>query len=165
MKIDLVKLNFDDTHSYKYKPFKYCCKAIQDNKTIEFTNEDLENFEEEHIYEDDYIPRFCTSYAETIKDWGDEWELTTNYPIKFCPHCGEKIEINIVEKIDVSEKYNELVRRQEELRKQCQETDSKREESELREKLRKLNNQIDDFYKLNEWNENNGLSEDAYEEE
>ena len=41
MKIELIRLKFDDTHSYKYKPFKYCCDEIQNDKAIVFTNEDL----------------------------------------------------------------------------------------------------------------------------
>ena len=41
MKIELIRLKFDDTHSYKYKPFKYCCDEIQNDKAIVFTGEDL----------------------------------------------------------------------------------------------------------------------------
>ena len=29
MRIELIRLKFNDTHSYKYKPFKYCCDEIQ----------------------------------------------------------------------------------------------------------------------------------------
>lgn len=41
MKIKLIKLKFNDTHSYKYKPFTYCCNKIQNDKAIVFTGEDL----------------------------------------------------------------------------------------------------------------------------
>ena len=108
MKIELIKLKFNDTHSYKYKPFKYCCEEIQKNKTIVFTGEDINDIGGEYEDDDISIPQFCTSYTETVGSWGDEWEQTDNYPIQFCPHCGEKIEISVVDEIDVSDEYNGL---------------------------------------------------------
>lgn len=104
-------------------------------------------------YEDDgvSIPQFCTSYTEVITSYEDEWEQTDNYPIQFCPHCGEKIEISVVEEIGVSDKYNELTKQRKELWKKCQRTDSKKEDYELTKQVRKLDYQIDDFYELDEW--------------
>lgn len=154
MKIELIKLKFNDTCSYKYKPFKYCCDEIQDNKTIIFTNEDLAlNGEDyDNCYDDrTCIPRFCTSYTETFNSYEDEFENTYNYLIRFCPHCGEKIEISVVDEIDVSEKYIELSKQRDELWKKYQRTDSKKKEYELRGQVRKLDDQINDFYELNEW--------------
>ena len=103
MKIDLIKLKFNDTYSYKYKPFQYCCDEIQNDKAIVFTGEDL-------IHSDD---------------------------------CWDEI--------NVSDKYDELTKQRNELWKKCQRTDSKKKESELREQVRKLDNQIDSFYWLDEW--------------
>lgn len=147
MKIELIRLKFDDTYSYKYKPFKHCCDEIQKDKTIVFTGEDINDIGGECIY----IPQFCTSYTEIFNSWGDEFEQTDNYPIQFCPHCGEKIEISVVDEIDVSDKYNELSKQRKELWKKCQRTDSKKKESELSEQVRKLDDQINDFYELGEW--------------
>lgn len=151
MKIDLIKLKFNDTCAYKHKPFQYCCDEIQNDKAIVFTGEDINDICGE--YEDDSIsiPQFCTSYTETVGSWGDEWEQTDNYPIQFCPHCGEKIEISVVNEIDVSDKYNELTEQRKELWKKCQRTDSKKKAAELREQVRKLDNQINGFYLLDEW--------------
>ena len=151
MKIELIRLKFDDTHSYKYKPFKYCCDEIQNDKTIVFIGENINDIGGE--YEDDciYIPQFCTSYTETVGSWEDEWEQTDNYPIQFCPHCGEKIEISVVEEIDASDEYNGLTKKRKELWEKCQRTDSKKKESELRNQVRKLDDQINDFYELGEW--------------
>lgn len=154
MKIELIRLNFNDTHSYKYKSFTHCCDEIQKDKTIVFTGEDINDIGGKYEGDDIYIPQFCTSYTETVGSWGDEFEQMNNYPIKFCPHCGEKIQISIVEEIDVSDKYNELSKQREELWKKCQRTDSKKEESELREQVSKLDKQIDSFYWLDEWKEN-----------
>ena len=139
MKIKLIKLKFNDTHSYKYKPFTYCCDEIQNDKAIVFTDEGIS------------IPHFCTSHTEVITSYEDEWEQTDNYPIRLCPHCGEKIGISVVKEIDVSGKYNELTKQREELWKKCQRTDSKKEDCELRKQVRKLDDQINDFYELGEW--------------
>lgn len=151
MKIELIKLKFNDTHSYKYKSFTHCCEAIQNDKAIVFTGEDINDIGGE--YEDDcvFIPQFCTSHTEVITCYEDEWEQTDNYPIQFCPHCGEKIEISVVDEIDVSDKYKELSKQREDLLKRCQRTDSKKEERELRKQVRKLDEQINDFYELSEW--------------
>lgn len=147
MKIDLIKLKFNDTHSYKYKPFTYCCDEIQNDKAIVFTNDIGGEYEDDGVS----IPQFCTSYTEVITSYEDEWEQTDNYPIQFCPHCGEKIEISVVEEIGVSDKYNELTKQRKELWKKCQRTDSKKEDYELTKQVRKLDYQIDDFYELDEW--------------
>ena len=149
MKIELIKLKFNDTHSYKYKSFTYCCDEIHQNDCIIFTNEDLSPLK--HIDDGSFIPQFCTSHTEVITSYEDEWEQTDNYPIQFCPHCGEKIEISVVEEIDVSDKHNELSKQRDELWKKCQRTDSKKEEFELMEQVGKLDKQIDSFYWLDEW--------------
>ena len=67
----------------------------------------------------------------------------------------KKIEIEVVDEIDVSEKYNELSKQREELWKKCQRTDSKKKEAELREQVNKLDRQIGSFYWLDEWKEDN----------
>lgn len=150
MKIELIKLKFNDTCSYKYKPFAHCCDEIQNDKAIVFTAEDLLQL---NTYWDDerYIPQFCTTHTEIITSYEDEWEQTDNYPIQFCPHCGEKIEISVVNEIDISDKYEELFKQRKELCKKCCKTDSKKEDSELRKQVIKLDNQIDDFYEFGEW--------------
>lgn len=151
MKIKLIKLKFNDTHSYKYKPFTYCCNKIQNDKAIVFTDEDINDIGGEYKDEGISIPHFCTSHTEVITSYEDEWEQTDNYPIRFCPHCGEKIGISVVKEIDVSDKYKELTKQRDELWKKCQSTDSKKEDYELRKQVRKLDDQIDDFYELDEW--------------
>lgn len=53
MKIDLIKLKFNDTCAYKHKPFQYCCDAIQNDKAIVFTGEDLVHSDD--CWDDDMI--------------------------------------------------------------------------------------------------------------
>ena len=148
MKIELIRLKFNDTHSYKYKPFTHCCDEIQNDKAIVFTGEDINDIGGEYKDEGISIPHFCTSHTEVITSYEDEWEQTDNYPIQFCPHCGEMIEISVVDEIDVSDKYEELIKQRDEL---CQRTDSKMKEFELRKQIGKLDDQINDFYELGEW--------------
>lgn len=159
MKIELIRLKFNDTCSYKYKPFTHCCDEIQNDKAIVFTGEDLICNDTFGLVvrdsDDNIIPQFCNSYTETFNSWGDEFEQTDNYPIQFCPHCGEEIKIEVVDEIDVSDKYNELSKQREELWKKCQRTDSKKKEFELRDQVSKLDKQIDSFYWLDEWKEDN----------
>lgn len=150
MKIELIKLKFNDTYSYKYKPFKYCCNEIHQNECIIFTDDDLSPLK--YIDdEDSFIPQFCTSHTELITSYEDEWEQTNNYPIQFCPHCGDKIEIEVVDEIDLSEKYNKLHKKRYELSDKCRRTDSKKEEFDLRKQVRELDNQMNGFYELDEW--------------
>ena len=59
--------------------------------------------------------------------------------------------------VHVSDKYNELSKQREDLWKKCQRTDSKKEEFELRNQVKKLDDQINDFYELGEWRENNNV--------
>ena len=151
MKIELIKLKFNDTCAYKYKSFTLCCDEIQNDKAIVFTGEDINDIGGEYKDEGISIPHFCTSHTEVITSYEDEWEQTNNYPIRFCPHCGEKIGISVVNEIGVSDKYNELSKQRKELWNKCYRTDSKREESKLKEQVRDLDDQINDFYELNEW--------------
>ena len=67
------------------------------------------------------------------------------------------IEISVVDEIDVSDKYEELTKQRAELWKKCQKTDSKKEEFKLRNQVKKLDDQINDFYELGKWKENNNV--------
>ncbi len=150
MKVELIRCKFDDTHSYKYYPFDYCCERLKNNPCVVLTNEYLVYGTEDENGE--YIPQFCSSYTETITSYEDEWEQTSNYPIAFCPHCGELIDVKVVDHAECTDKYNKLEDLRKRLWNKSQETDSKKEEAALRKEVNALDNKIDSFYKLNEWN-------------
>lgn len=101
MKVELVKINLGDFCKYKFKRYEPCCDDILDDPCISFTYCNL--IEETQ----DNEPRYCLSNIETSDDeaWCD------NYQIKFCPHCGEPIEIKTVKVIDCSEKFPVLVKK------------------------------------------------------
>lgn len=149
MKIELIKLRFDRSFSYKYKPFVYCCNALKDNPCILFTNEDVRTDPVDDSADlNDNLPRFCTSRTISLRDWEDEWEETENIPIRFCPHCGSAIKIQISEEKDLSKTYWELSKERAELWKQCQKTDSKKEEAKLQEQVHELDQKINLFWEL-----------------
>ena len=111
MKIDLVKINLGDSYEYKFKKYEPCCDDILDNPCIDFTNYNLTG------ETPDNEPRYCLTNNESC----DDAAWCENYPIKFCPHCGEPIEIKTVEVIDRSEKFSALVKKREELLKRIRE--------------------------------------------
>lgn len=105
MKIDLVKINIGDSYKYKFKRYEPCCDEILDNPCIDFTNYNLTK------ETPDNEPKYCLTSTDSYDDAA--WE--DNYPIKFCPHCGEPIEIKTVKVIDCSEKFPVLVKKRREL--------------------------------------------------
>lgn len=149
MQIHLVKIRFDNSCSYKYKPFQYCCQRLKKNKNIIFTNEDFVDNDLLHEYDD--IPQFCATSTETITSYEDSWDETSNYPIQYCPHCGEKIEISVTDEIDLSNAYAELEKERKETWEKCRKTDSKKKEAELEKKVRELDRKINWFYELAEY--------------
>lgn len=159
MKIELIKLKFNDRWSYKYKPFKFCCRGIENNESIVFADHDLVDSDTIQIYGTHPIPQICIS--ETYFD--DGYEFTRNHPILYCPYCGEKIEINVVNEIDVSERFGELVKERNTLSRICRKTDSKKEEEKLNKKITEISNQINKFYWLDEMN-NSFLNEKKLED-
>lgn len=99
MKIELIKLKFNDTYSYKYKPFQYCCDEIQNDKAIVFTGEDLvcNDIFGLVVRDSDYtiIPQFCNSYTEIFNSCGDEYEQTDNYPIQFVLTVAKRLRFQL----------------------------------------------------------------------
>lgn len=105
MKVELVKINLGDFYTYKFKSYNPCCDDILDDPCISFTYCNL--IEETP----DNEPRYCLTSTDSYGDVA----LGDNYPIKFCPHCGEPIEIKTVKVIDCSEKFPALVKKSGEL--------------------------------------------------
>ena len=156
MKIDLVKINLGDYYKYKFKKYEPCCDNILDNPCIDFTNYNLTEETQ------DNEPRYCL----TSFDSNDDVAWCENYPIKFCPHCGEPIEIKTVEVIDCSEKFSALAKKREELLERIRElrNSSKSENTsdnnsqnmsmeKLHEELQRVNKKISYIHALTIYNE------------
>lgn len=108
MKIDLVKIKLSQCDKYKYKPIKWCCDEIKNNPMTLFTKDDLVRIEG---WDYQKHPQMCLNF-DYVVDYEDNYEITKNYPIKYCPWCGEKIDINVVDELDMISRerkiFNEL---------------------------------------------------------
>lgn len=143
MKIELIRYNVDGTHSYHHKPLSYCCEKLKKNPAIHFAEDFTEYGEYTDRNEDDedgYLPALCIWQNETTYDWEDTWENEYNYPIHYCPFCGEKIEIELVDEKDFTEKYNVVVQEVDEINKKLRNISRKKEED-----LRQQRREKDDF--------------------
>ena len=127
-----------------------CCKELKNNPCIEFTNEYLESVEEDAFP----LPQVCTRDVVHTTSYEDDFEDIYNYPIQYCPHCGQPIEISVIKTIDCSKQYEELEKEREELSKKVNETDSKIETKKLKEQIKTIHDSIEDFYHFNEWKPN-----------
>lgn len=149
MNIELIRQSIGNNNGrgYKYKPIKWCCDKLKDNEVINLVDE---------YTDDDYgelVPSVAICHTEVVSDWEDEWENDYYYRIDFCPFCGEPIKIVIVKEEDVSEIYSKLDKeRKETWRKYCK-TDSKRKSEELSNTVHNLDDAMNWFHNLNEYEE------------
>lgn len=143
MYIKTKKIKFDDEVSYKETQFEYCCDKMEDNDAIVLGNE-YDEFEYEGVYS---VKLMKTDVNYGVYDDDYTSEDYRYYKIDFCPFCGEKIVIEVVEEVDLSEEYFNLKEQRDEHWDECRKTDSKKKENELREIVHELDRRINDFYK------------------
>lgn len=141
MKVIIKKWIFDDTCSYKVKSIKKCCDKILNNNLIDLVY-DYDN-EDDTDYSVKLIDR---RYEYDVYDKG-YYDITNYENIDYCPFCGEKIEIEIGSVINKNKEYCELKNQRSSLYDKCNKTDSIRERDLLRERVRELDNKIDEFHK------------------
>lgn len=155
MKIRAKKIKIGDSIDYKYFKPKYCCTAMEKNPMIDIYNE----------YPDNYLCKDCDKLDCTgceiedsdstfgmflsteieVRDWEDSWPETYYYPIKYCPFCGEPIEIEITETVDKTVEIEQLANKMSKIRKQIWSCDSKKKCLELEERINSLS-EIEDYY-------------------
>lgn len=122
---------------YKILDIDWCCNRLKDNPIIDLTSEySLE------------IPQMQIIHSTICRDWEDEWEEQTFYPITYCPFCGEPIEIEIIDTEDVSETYDQLTQQIKELRNKKARTDSINKMNALDLQIQDLYKKIDYFHNL-----------------
>lgn len=170
MKIEVIKQVFGGETQYKYKPIKYCCEELKNNEYINLENEissntycyrcDIGNCDDcEHNENEDECGRVLAMMMRYDDAFPEPWEnfYSTNtyyFPIKFCPFCGESIEVVVVGEEDKTEEYLELRKQLEDVRKKIRKNDSKKKEAELEKLSRELSNKIEEFHILSEYKEN-----------
>lgn len=148
MKIEIVKQNFGDECSYKYKPMSFCCEKLEKNPVINLIVDE---------YDDDmnYIfdPQLCITDHDSWTEWEEDFEQDNYYPIKFCPFCGEKIETEIVKDEDITDEYERISRERDIFWNGAQVTDSKSKETSLRRKVQEMDEKIAYYNELREYRE------------
>lgn len=148
MKVEIIKQNLGDEVSYKYKPMSFCCEKLEKNPLINLIADEYDN-DVNYIFE----PQFCITDHDTWTEWGEDFEEDNYYPIKFCPFCGEKIEIEIVKEEDVTDEYERISRERDILLKGALVTDSKLKEADLRKKVQEMDEKIAYYNELRKYNE------------
>ena len=149
MKIELIKHIFNKDIGYKYRPFDYCCEKLKGNPIINLVNE----FTYNDYYSHDEYPFPCVAVwqREIIREWDEEWDNDTYYRINYCPFCGEAIELFIAEERDLSNIYSELQKQRDTTWRKCNRVDNKKEANKLYRAVHELDNKINWFHELYEW--------------
>ena len=156
IRIQVVQRKFksDNSYSQSYKicNCKYCCEGIKKLPNVDFYFQIAENtnnpIEDDNGYEQDLGVMLCNEVTY-YDSWGyDDHGYTEEYyyKLEYCPICGEKIEVEIVNTVDVTEEYNILIKERDAIHKKCMSTDSKKKEAEYLEKRYELDRKIEDFY-------------------
>ena len=159
MKIDLVKIHFKDKNfgeisTYKYLPFEYCCEKLKNFEHVVFDDEiDSINPNDGEDENGDVIPRFFF-YCEEPQPWEeDTWP--TYYKIDYCPFCGEKINVNVVNNIDKSELCTKLQNYFDALKDAAEETDSVKTKKRIEEEMVDIRRKINNMWEFGEYHEHN----------
>lgn len=149
MKIELIKYKFDDTQSFKYKPYQFCCEKIKQAHGIVFTNQNIVGATQEPDDENYNFPQFCINVAE---EWDEDWGmLINNYPIQYCPYCGEKININLVEELDVDDEFQQLSETCRNIKSLIRKAKNKEEQYKITDLYFKTEEQLNSYYLLSEY--------------
>lgn len=152
MKIELIKQIINDgdyiNYGLKYKKLKYCCDKMENNPLIDLVEDADNDYNMEGL-----LPSVTLCYSKHIIDYEDEWEEDTYYKINYCPFCGEPIEISIIMEEDISEIYNNIKNKRYKLWEECCDTGNIKRIEEIRKNIFELDNKINYFYSLVEYDE------------
>lgn len=143
MKVQLLKQIFSSngytTHGYKIKHIEYCCNNLSECPIFEFSTEEVD---------EDGVP--SPSIREDVDDseYGETYEYSNYYRIKFCPFCGKPIIVEVIGEEDVVELFNEIQAKRNEIHKKYMRTDSKKKEYQYGSMRNQLDNLLNYFYEL-----------------
>ena len=156
MKIQVIERKFKShdsySTSYKIASCEHCCEGIKKLPNINFFFESTENTD--NPIEDDYgygkdLGVMLQNEVTYHDGWGyDDYGFTEYYYYKFnfCPICGEKIDIEVIDSIDVTEEYESLYKEREEIHKKLNRTDSIKKQREYSNIRHELDMKIEAFY-------------------
>jgi DNA-directed RNA polymerase beta' subunit len=137
MNIKVEKWIVDDCISYKIINIDKCCDKLINRKNISVNTE----YDEYEAYDkQDYSVKLIR--GESVCD-GDYDYMDYYYEtIEFCPFCGEKIIIEVINEINKTNEYKSLREQRELLWNKCKKTDSKKKYEELYKQVSELDNSI-----------------------
>ena len=140
MKIKVEKWITDEyeSESYKILSMEKCCDdlIISPNITINYE----ENEKDHHQLDREYSVKLIRCECDVVDSYGyDKYYYES---IKYCPHCGELIEIQIVSEINKIEERKKLRKERDILWKKCCGTDSKKEADILKQQVRELDDKL-----------------------
>lgn len=139
MNIKVEKWEFDGERSYKILELTKCCDKITKSNVVTLT-EDYESGDDT-----DYSVKLADMRVQwfDFDDW-DEYYLYEK--ISYCPFCGEKINIEIINTIDKTEEYLELKLQRDGFWAKANKTDSRKREARLREQTYELDKKINEMH-------------------
>ena len=157
MKIDVIQREFEldgsVSRSFKICDCKYCCDGIKHFPNINFFYRTTENTD--NPFEDEYGYGFDLGIMlQRSVTYHDPWEYDSYgfteeyyYKLNYCPVCGEKIEIDIVDNVDISKEYASLYNEREEISKKHRKTNSISRRDKYIKQIRELDKQLELLYR------------------
>ncbi|MDV3429159.1 MAG: hypothetical protein LIR50_19375 [Bacillota bacterium] len=123
--------NSDDDCSYHIVNISKCCDKIINSKNIELNSE----------FDNDGLDSYTFKFVRTENI---EYDVFESYyeTIKFCPFCGKKININVINIVNKTKEYNYLMNQRKMFWDKLNNTDSKKETELLQIQVTKLDNDI-----------------------
>lgn len=77
--------------------------------------------------------------------------LVSNYPIQYCPYCGEKIDIDLVEELDVDDEFQQLSETCKNIKSLIRKAKNKEEQYKITDLYFKTEEQLNSYYLLSEY--------------
>lgn len=152
---------------HKYLPLEYCCGKLEHTRYIELTDELLSFCSvcdaDDHFdcpdncniaaFDNDRQVNISFCYDDTRPEpWEDYYRTDTYYiPLDYCPFCGEKIEVEVIKREDITEKYLEAKKNYEEIHRKWMRCDSIKKRDVLEKEWRKWINEMDYMIKFGEY--------------
>lgn len=155
MKIQVIQKEFKSHGSYS-KAYKicnceYCCEEIKHIPNIDFNfgiTENTDNPIEEGFEPDKDLGVMLINNIYHEPCYYDDFGYTEDYYYKlnYCPICGKKIEIEIIDNIEVTSEYENLVKEREDVHNKFIKTDSIKKQNEYLKRRQELDREINNFY-------------------
>lgn len=145
MKIKVEKWITDDNKSYKILSIEKCCDKLI-NSRITSINTAYDRYQCYDYGNDNiYSVKLIDNENEYDSEDGGYYNETSYEEIQYCPWCGSRIEIEIINTINKTEEYLALRKERDSLWDKCRKTDSKNKECKLKEQVRALDIQINNL--------------------